>query len=58
MASRPIRDAGYEPALIGGGKFLMPATPLAGEHTLAEIRDIVAKLQAPQGLLPRMLLAI
>lgn len=50
LASRLIRDVGYEPVLIGGldmGKYLMPGTPLAGEHTPAEIRDILAKLHAP-----------
>ena len=50
LASRLIRDVGYEPVLIGGldmGKYLMPGTPLAGEHAPAEIRDIVAKLKAP-----------
>lgn len=50
LASRLIRDVGYEPVLIGGldmGKYLMPGTPLAGEHTPAELRDIVAKLPAP-----------
>jgi predicted dinucleotide-binding enzyme len=49
VASRLIRDVGYEPVLIGGldmGKYLMPGTPLAGEHTPDEIRDIVAKLKA------------
>jgi predicted dinucleotide-binding enzyme len=49
LASRLIRDVGYEPVLIGGldmGKYLMPGTPLAGEHTPDEIRDIVAKLKA------------
>ncbi|HLF24525.1 MAG TPA: NAD(P)-binding domain-containing protein, partial [Burkholderiales bacterium] len=33
VASRLIRDLGYEPVLIGGlamGKYLMPGTPLAG----------------------------
>jgi predicted dinucleotide-binding enzyme len=48
VASRLIRDVGYEPVLIGGldmGKYLMPGTPLAGEHTPDEIRDIVAKLK-------------
>jgi 8-hydroxy-5-deazaflavin:NADPH oxidoreductase len=47
VASRLIRDVGYEPVLIGGlakGKFLMPGTPLAGEHTPEEIRAIAAKL--------------
>jgi predicted dinucleotide-binding enzyme len=49
-ASDLIRDAGFEPVHIGGldmGKYLMPGTPLAGEHTPDEIRDIVAKLSAP-----------
>jgi hypothetical protein len=47
LASRLIRDIGYEPVLIGGlsmGKHLMPGTPLAGEHTPGEIKQIVAKL--------------
>ena len=47
MASQPIRDIGYEPVLIGGlamGKHLMPGTPLAGEHTPEEIRQIAATL--------------
>lgn len=46
-ASRLIRDIGYEPVLIGGlamGKYLMPGTPLAGEHTPDEIRKIAATL--------------
>ena len=47
VASRLIRDIGYEPVLIGGlamGKYLMPGTPLSGERTPAEIRKIVATL--------------
>jgi hypothetical protein len=47
LASRLIRDIGYEPVLIGGlamGKHLMPGTPLAGEHTPQEIRKIAATL--------------
>ena len=47
VASRLIRDIGYEPVLIGGlamGKYLMPETPLSGEHTPEAIRKIVAKL--------------
>jgi hypothetical protein len=27
------------------GRYLMPGTPLAGEHTPAEIREIAAKLK-------------
>ncbi len=47
VASRLIRDIGYEPVLIGGlamGKYLMPGTPLAGERTPKEIRKIAATL--------------
>jgi len=47
IASRLIRDIGYEPVLVGGldmGKHLMPGTPLAGEHTVGEIKQIAAKL--------------
>jgi predicted dinucleotide-binding enzyme len=48
IASRLIRDIGYEPVLIGGlamGKYLMPGTSLAGEHTPAEVRKIAASLR-------------
>jgi len=48
IASRLIRDIGYEPVLIGGlakGKYLMPGTALAGEHTPEEIRRIAATLE-------------
>jgi len=44
VASRLIREIGYEPVLIGGlemGKYLMPGTPLAGERSPEEIRKIV-----------------
>jgi 8-hydroxy-5-deazaflavin:NADPH oxidoreductase len=47
IASRLIRDIGYEPVVIGGlamGKFLMPGTPLAGERSPEEIRKIAATL--------------
>ena len=47
VASRLIRDIGFEPVLIGGlamGKHLMPGTPLAGERTPQEIRKIAATL--------------
>jgi predicted dinucleotide-binding enzyme len=47
VASRLIRDIGYEPVLIGGlakGKYLMPGTALAGERTAEEIRRIAATL--------------
>jgi predicted dinucleotide-binding enzyme len=48
LASRLIRDIGYEPVVIGGlamGKHLMPGTPLAGERTPEEIRKIAATLK-------------
>ena len=47
IASRLIREIGYEPVLIGGldkGKYLMPGTPLSGEHSPEEIRKIAATL--------------
>jgi predicted dinucleotide-binding enzyme len=47
VASRLVREVGYEPVLIGPlamGRYLMPGTPLAGEHTPEEIRRIVATL--------------
>jgi hypothetical protein len=47
VASRLIRDLGYEPVLIGGlamGKHLMPGTALAGERSAQEIRRIAATL--------------
>ncbi len=45
--SRLIRDIGFEPVLVGGlakGRYLMPGTPLAGEHSPDEIRRIAATL--------------
>jgi 8-hydroxy-5-deazaflavin:NADPH oxidoreductase len=48
VASGLIREIGYEPVLVGGldkGKYLMPGTPLAGEHSPEEIRKIAATLQ-------------
>jgi predicted dinucleotide-binding enzyme len=47
VASRLIRDVGYEPVLIGGlakGKYLVPGTALAGERSAEEIRKIAATL--------------
>lgn len=46
--SRLIRDIGFEPVLVGGlakGRYLMPGTPLAGEHSPEEIRRIAATLE-------------
>ena len=48
VASRLIRDIGFEPVLVGGlamGRYLMPGTPLAGEHAPADIRKIAATLR-------------
>ncbi|MFT3801146.1 MAG: NADPH-dependent F420 reductase [Burkholderiaceae bacterium] len=47
LASRLVRDIGFEPVLIGGlamGRHLMPGTPLAGERSAEEIRRIAATL--------------
>ena len=47
IASRLIHELGYEPVLVGGtnmGRYLMPGTPLSGEHTPEEIRKIAAGL--------------
>jgi len=47
IASRLIRDIGFEPVLVGGlamGRHLMPGTPLAGELAPDEIRRIAATL--------------
>jgi 8-hydroxy-5-deazaflavin:NADPH oxidoreductase len=48
VASGLIREIGFEPVLIGPlamGRFLVPGTPLAGEHTREEIRSIAATLK-------------
>jgi predicted dinucleotide-binding enzyme len=48
LASRLVRDIGYEPVLVGGlamGRYLMPGTPLAGERTADEIRRVAAELK-------------
>ena len=48
IASRLIREIGYEPVLIGGlamGRHLMPGTPLAGERSADEIKRIAATLK-------------
>ena len=47
IASKLIREIGYEPVLVGGqdkGKYLMPGTPLSGEHSPDEVRKIAATL--------------
>ena len=48
LASRLIREIGFEPVVVGGlamGKHLVPGTPLAGVHTPAEIKQIAATLK-------------
>ena len=47
VAESLIREIGFEPVLVGGlpmGRHLVPGTPLAGEHTPAEIRRIAGGL--------------
>jgi predicted dinucleotide-binding enzyme len=47
VVSRLVRDIGYQPVVIGGlvmGRYLMPGTPLAGERSPQEIREIAATL--------------
>ena len=46
-ASSLVREIGFEPVMIGPlamGKHLIPGTPLAGEHTPEQIRQIAATL--------------
>jgi 8-hydroxy-5-deazaflavin:NADPH oxidoreductase len=48
LASALIREVGFEPVLIGGlamGKYLVPGTPLGGEHTPDELKQIAATLK-------------
>ena len=47
LAEGIIRAIGFEPVLVGGlamGKYLLPGTPLAEEHSPAELRQIAAGL--------------
>jgi 8-hydroxy-5-deazaflavin:NADPH oxidoreductase len=47
LAESLIKELGFEAVLVGGlakGKYLVPGTPLGGEHTPAEIRQIAAGL--------------
>jgi predicted dinucleotide-binding enzyme len=47
IASKLIRDMGYEPVLIGGlekGRHLIPGQPLAGERSPEEVRKVAAGL--------------
>lgn len=48
VASRLVREIGYEPVVVGGlamGRYLTTGTPLAGERTAEEIRKVVATLK-------------
>ena len=48
VATTLVRDIGFEPVLVGKldmGKYLMPGTPLAGEHTPEQIRQIASTLK-------------
>ena len=48
VASRLVREVGYEPVLVGPltmGKYLVPGTPLAGEQTPDKIRQTAATLK-------------
>jgi predicted dinucleotide-binding enzyme len=47
-ASSLVREIGFEPVVIGPlamGRYLIPGTPLAGEHTPEQIRQIAATLK-------------
>jgi 8-hydroxy-5-deazaflavin:NADPH oxidoreductase len=49
LASALITQIGFEPVLVGGlamGKYLVPGTPLAGEHSPDEIKQIAATLKS------------
>jgi hypothetical protein len=48
IASTLVREAGLEPVVIGPlamGKYLIPGTPLGGEHSPDEIKQIAAGLK-------------
>jgi predicted dinucleotide-binding enzyme len=47
VAARLVREIGFEPVVVGPlamGKYLIPGTPLAGEHTPEQIRQILTTL--------------
>jgi len=47
VASSLTKEIGFEPVLVGGlamGKYLVPGTPLGGEHAPDEIKQIAATL--------------
>lgn len=48
VAETLIREIGFEPVLVGGlamGKYLVPGTPLAGEQSPAQLRQIAGTLR-------------
>ena len=48
VAARLVREIGFEPVLVGPlamGRYLIPGTPLAGEHAPEKIRQIAAGLK-------------
>jgi hypothetical protein len=48
VAEKLIREIGFEPVLVGDlkmGRYLVPGTPLGGEHSPAEIRQIAGTLR-------------
>jgi 8-hydroxy-5-deazaflavin:NADPH oxidoreductase len=48
LAQALIRQIGFEPVLVGGlamGKYLVPGTPLGGEHSPEELKQIVSTLK-------------
>jgi hypothetical protein len=48
LASRLVRDAGFEPVVVGPlamGRHLIPGTPLAGVQTPEELRKAAASLK-------------
>jgi len=47
LASRLTREIGFEPVLVGDlakGKYLVPGSPIAGQHSAAELRQIASTL--------------
>jgi predicted dinucleotide-binding enzyme len=49
LASALITEIGFAPVLVGGlamGKYLVPGTPLGGEHTPEELKQIAATLKS------------
>jgi predicted dinucleotide-binding enzyme len=48
LATKLIKETRFEPVLIGGlakGKYLVPGSPISGEHTPDELRKIAASLK-------------